>query len=485
MPIDFSPLQQIDPAGAFFRGREAAQAEADRNMLRQAQAEQRQFERENMLAQRGEREALAAERRRATEAQNALAAYSQSGQPMTSEALARFGAPGLALAKSLREERAGQIEQELKVLEYASRRLAAATPETYAAIRADLSGINPRFGASLPQEFNPEQVMSLARQGMSLKDQIESATRQTVVAPGATVLQGGKPIYTAPAAEKPYEPSELQKTLDDLSKAPPGSPQQKALQARVQMLTTREPKEPREAPAPTITQIQDPADPNRMITIDARRYSGGTVGAPGVIGTSGKTAPAAAAEQKKIAAQGELQNVIDTLKTAYADLDAMRAVPSEQRNVISNALSYIASTGVGQVAGRIGGTEAQTQRDVIQASRNLLFTAVKNATGKTSGELNSNVEFKAWLKALTDPSQSIQANQTILENLEKFVASGGNYSAKRGGGEVKPAPAAPPAPAGFPAPPQAAIDALRRGQGTDAQFDAIFGPGAAARARRQ
>jgi hypothetical protein len=180
-----------------------------------------------------------------------------------------------------------------------------------------------------------------------------------------------------------------------------------------------------------------------------------------------------------------LQNVIDTLKTAYADLDAMRAVPSEQRNVISNALSYIASTGVGQVAGRIGGTEAQTQRDVIQASRNLLFTAVKNATGKTSGELNSNVEFKAWLKALTDPSQSIQANQTILENLEKFVASGGNYSAKRGGGEVKPAPAAPPAPAGFPAPPQAAIDALRRGQGTDAQFDAIFGPGAAARARRQ
>jgi hypothetical protein len=45
-------------------------------------------------------------------------------------------------------------------------------------------------------------------------------------------------------------------------------------------------------------------------------------------------------------------------------------------------------------------------------------------------------------------------------------------------------PAAPAAPAGgFPAPTQAAIDALKRGQGTDAQFDAIFGPGAAAKAR--
>jgi hypothetical protein len=45
--------------------------------------------------------------------------------------------------------------------------------------------------------------------------------------------------------------------------------------------------------------------------------------------------------------------------------------------------------------------------------------------------------------------------------------------------------AAPAAAGGgnFPAPPAAAIDALRRGQGTDAQFDAIFGPGAAARAR--
>lgn len=53
--------------------------------------------------------------------------------------------------------------------------------------------------------------------------------------------------------------------------------------------------------------------------------------------------------------------------------------------------------------------------------------------------------------------------------------------------------ARPPAPSGapqppaaggrFPTPPQAAIDALRQGRGTDAQFDAIFGPGAAARAR--
>jgi hypothetical protein len=48
-------------------------------------------------------------------------------------------------------------------------------------------------------------------------------------------------------------------------------------------------------------------------------------------------------------------------------------------------------------------------------------------------------------------------------------------------GAVPPqAPAAAPS-AGFPTPPQAAIDALRAGRGTAAQFDEVFGPGAAAR----
>lgn len=248
MPVDFGLLQPAQPVSAFFQGQQDIRAEADRNALRQMQTEKLQFERENALA-------AAEERRRATAAQNALAAYSQSGQPMTPEALARFGAPGLALSKSLREERAGQIEQELKVLDYASRRLAAATPETYGAIRADLNRINPQFGASLPQEFNPEQVMALARQGMSLKDQIESATRQTVVAPGATVLQGGKPIYTAPAAEKPYEPTEVEKLTNALKAAPPGSLEAQALQNRLRILTTREPKEPKE-PALRTTKVE-------------------------------------------------------------------------------------------------------------------------------------------------------------------------------------------------------------------------------------
>jgi hypothetical protein len=227
------------------------------------------------------------------------------------------------------------------------------------------------------------------------------------------------------------------------------SPEEEAQRVRIAQ-ASRPPAQPREPAAPTIAQIQDPTDPGRMITIDARRYAGGGVGSPGVIGTSGKAAPVAAAEQKKLEGNAQLQTILDTLQTAYADLDAQRAIPSEQRNAVSNVLASIASSGVGQVAGRAVGTQAQTQRDVIQNARNLLFTAIKNATGKTSGELNSNVEFRTWIDALTDPSRSIQANQAILENLEKFVASGGTYSARKSGGAVTPPSAPTPTPAPAP-----------------------------------
>lgn len=59
MAVNFGLLQPAAPVSAFFQGQQDVRAEADRNMLRQAQAEQRQFERENMLAQRSDREAQA------------------------------------------------------------------------------------------------------------------------------------------------------------------------------------------------------------------------------------------------------------------------------------------------------------------------------------------------------------------------------------------------------------------------------------------
>lgn len=63
MAVNFGLITQVPTvAGRFIEGQQAAAAEADRNMLRQAQMEQMAAQRENILAQREDRRLAAAER---------------------------------------------------------------------------------------------------------------------------------------------------------------------------------------------------------------------------------------------------------------------------------------------------------------------------------------------------------------------------------------------------------------------------------------
>lgn len=250
-------------------------------------------------------------------------------------------------------------------------------------------------------------------------------------------------VQTMRALGIPLTPAGYQQYRDAQRQERMLSPAEEAQRVRI-AAAGRAPAQP--AP-PTITQIQDPSNPLQMITIDARRYTGGGVGSPGVIGTTGKSAPAAAAAQKQEQGATQAQDILDNLKYAYEELDRQRAIPSTQRGTVSNILTSIGTSGVGQVAGRVAGTEAQTQRDIIASARNQLFAAVKNATGLSAQNLNSNVEFTTWLNSLTDPSKSIEANREILANMEKFIGSGGKYSARQSGGRVTPAAGAKPAPA--------------------------------------
>lgn len=155
--------------------------------------------------------------------------------------------------------------------------------------------------------------------------------------------------------------------------------------------------------------------------------------------------------------EGVLQasNILDSLEAAYTDLEARRAIPSEKRNAVANTLASISASGPGQMAERTIGTKAQTQRDVIASSRLQLLNAIKGATGMSSQQLNSNVELTTWLNSLTDPSRSIETNREILQNVRRFIDSGGTYTAKKGGNEK-------PASGGLSAAEQAELDQLRK-----------------------
>ena len=114
----------------------------------------------------------------------------------------------------------------------------------------------------------------------------------------------------------------------------------------------RTPAQERAEPAPTVATIQDPTNPNQMISINARDYRGGGIGSPGVIGLTGKT-PAATAKQDVVdKGVAQVATTIDDLRASYDKLNAAAAIPSTQRGVLSNLAASAQASGLGQALGR-------------------------------------------------------------------------------------------------------------------------------------
>lgn len=381
MAVNFGLLQPAQPVSAFFQGQQDVRAEADRNMLRQAQVEQRQFERENMLAQRQERAALTAQR----QAQEARAAQT------------------------------AELDREIKTLDYASRRLFGATPETYQAIRADLSRINPQFGAGLPPEYDEAQVKALAQQGMSLKDQIEAAS--------------GRQQYMS----TPYGPFDPRTGEFKMPSALPARPPAPAPTAPIRL----RPGETLVSPAGEAITSMPPAPPR----VSAAR--GGA--APSAPGAKPPTAAQVAKTEAQAQARQALSQDLQTVLGYYNTLNEMGGMTSPTRSIAENVLASARATGLGQEAERTVGTQAQTLRDNISNSRQRLLVHIKNATGASAQQMNSNVELQTWLNALTNPRQSIETVRETLGQLDSVIASVQNQVNRET--PAKPAAAAPaPAP---------------------------------------
>jgi len=186
----------------------------------------------------------------------------------------------------------------------------------------------------------------------------------------------------------------------------------------------RAPPVPVQPVAPTVTQITDPTNPSQMISVNAREYRGGGVGAPGVIGVGGKVPQAAAQEEKLAKGKDELSSELSNIRNAYQTLESLGGIPSTEKNALSNLSASMGASDVGQALGRAVGTKEQTERDVIKSSRLRLVNAIKNATGMSAQQLNSNVELQNMLNSLSDPKQSTQTVNRILNQIEKTYLKG-------------------------------------------------------------
>lgn len=188
-------------------------------------------------------------------------------------------------------------------------------------------------------------------------------------------------------------------------------------------------------PAPSVTTIVDPTNPNQMLSIDTRQYKGGGIGAAGVIGISGKEPTAALRENKATAGKEQLQDQLDDLRASFTNLNESRSIVSDVRNPVSNALSYIQGSTVGQIGGKVIGSKAQTDRNLINSAKQRIAQAIKNATGMSSQQLNSNFELKSMLDSLSDVNLGYEASMEIIDRLERDYVKGSGM--KKGGNPNK------------------------------------------------
>ncbi|CAB4218068.1 hypothetical protein UFOVP1610_3 [uncultured Caudovirales phage] len=270
---------------------------------------------------------------------------------------------------------------------------------------------------------NPRMAKQAMDEAKILQDQLELYSKRGQNEPPDAVMMQRLGYPLTPQGYQLYRDAQRQERML--------SPLEEEQRIRI-ALASRPPAQPAQPVAPTITQIVDPTNPNQMITIDARRYQGGGVGTPGVLGVGGKEPGAALRMNKAEAGKTQLADDLDNLRTSFQTLDNLRAIPSTQRNAISNVTSALASTRAGQLTGQAFATEAQVERDVINSARSRLVNSIKNATGMSAQQLNSNVELQTMLKSISDPGQSYQSAIRIIGDIEDAYVKGSGQLPKSG-----------------------------------------------------
>ena len=176
--------------------------------------------------------------------------------------------------------------------------------------------------------------------------------------------------------------------------------------------------------APSMTQIVDPTNPTQMISIDARTYKGGSIGSPGVIGISGKEPSAAKKDQQVGTGRETVNNLVLQLKDNYDALSKSGGITNPDKPILDNIGAGIGSSGIGQGFGKFFGTKNQSSRNTIAQQRPLLLNAIKQATGMSAKQMDSNAELKMYLSAATDPTLDIKANLSALDMIDKLYGSG-------------------------------------------------------------
>jgi hypothetical protein len=200
-----------------------------------------------------------------------------------------------------------------------------------------------------------------------------------------------------------------------------------------------------------------------------------------------------ASDAEKVVIRGEFDKVWTNIISQFKKLgvNQMLIVPGE--------------TSLGNRAKAIGSTLSPTLTTLVAPERaapvttlsnvnQTMLSALMGASGLTAQQLNSNKEMSAYLASLSNPGQPVESIVDTLNNLSERFGTGQKITVKDlTGGKVqnpqadtasarqRSGGAAPAAASAWPAVTPAASEQLKSNPSTTAQFDEIFGPGAAAK----
>jgi GH24 family phage-related lysozyme (muramidase) len=153
--------------------------------------------------------------------------------------------------------------------------------------------------------------------------------------------------------------------------------------------------------------------------------------------------PVTVGTKKQVVGQSNVENTLGRMTTLYEKLDEMKEIPSEKRGPLENIGAYARGTTLGQEVEKARATPAQTKRNEIRSLQRALLNDIKNSTGMSAQEINSNFELKNMLETLSDPTQSIESVKAILADISARYGKG-NITRP----EEAAAPAAPSTPSG-------------------------------------
>jgi len=181
--------------------------------------------------------------------------------------------------------------------------------------------------------------------------------------------------------------------------------------------------------APTPFRLKDPMQspmPSIPPTEDIRRKAVAERETPAEAAARAratKTAELEVEQTKKLPGKRQVSLILGKMRNAYEQLEKAEAIPSEKRGGFSNAFDYLASSSLGREAQKFVGTEESKYLSQIVNLRKALATAIKNATGMSAQEMNSNTELMLTLDTLSDPTQGIEAARMALADLEELYGA--------------------------------------------------------------